>query len=95
MDVRYYIDPDTGEPRIYDHDVTEEEVEQVLRGRGEDLAAARNARMKLGQTASGQHLQVIYVPDDDDRRSLFVISAYDLRGKALKAFRRRQRKKPR
>ena len=95
MDVRYYIDPETGEPHIYDHDVTEEEVEQVLRGRGEDLPAARNARMKLGQTASGRYLQVIYVPDDDDRHSLFVISAYDLQGKALKAFRRRQRKKPR
>ena len=28
--VRYYIDPETGLPHIYNHSVTEEEVEEVL-----------------------------------------------------------------
>jgi hypothetical protein len=37
MQVRYYLDPETGEPHIYDHGVTEEEVEYVLRHSGEDL----------------------------------------------------------
>jgi hypothetical protein len=58
MEVRYYLDPETGEPHIYEHGITEEEVEQVLRSRGEDLSAARNSRMKLGQTLAGRHLQV-------------------------------------
>lgn len=49
--------------------------------------------MKLGQTAAGLYLQVIYVPDADPA-SVFVITAYELRGKAKKAFRRRQRRKP-
>ena len=49
--------------------------------------------MKLGQTAAGRYLQVIYVPDEDPD-SVFVITAYDLQGKAKKAFRRRQRRKP-
>jgi hypothetical protein len=34
------------------------------------------------------------VPDEDSE-SVFVITAYELRGKAKMAFRRRQRRKPR
>lgn len=49
MHIRYYFDPDTGEPHIYDHGVREEEVEQVLLRRGEDYPAQRGARMKLGR----------------------------------------------
>jgi hypothetical protein len=29
---------------------------------GDDMPAARDSRMKLGQTADGRYLQVIYVP---------------------------------
>lgn len=94
MDVRYFLDPETDLPHIYGHNVTEAEVEQILRGSGEDLPAARGSRMKLGQTAAGRFLQVIYVPDEDGE-GLFVITAYDLQGKAKKAFRRRQRRRPR
>jgi hypothetical protein len=94
MEVRYNLDPDTGQPHIYGHGVTEDEVEQVLRGSGEDLPGTRGSRMKLGQTAAGRYLQVIYVPDEDPS-SVFVITAYELRGKAKKAYRRRQRRKPR
>lgn len=89
-----YEDPDTGLPHIYDHDVTEDEVWQVLGSRGEDLPGTRNSRIKLGQTAAGRYLQVIYVPDEDPE-SVFVIAAYELRGKAKTAYRRRQRRKPR
>jgi len=48
--------------------------------------------MKLGQTWVGRYLQVIYVPDEDPG-SLFVITAYELQGKAKAAYRRRQRRK--
>lgn len=82
MEVRYYRDPDTGQPHLYNHGVAEAEVEQVLSNPGEDLPAARGARM-----------QVIYVPDEDPA-SVFVITAYELRGKAKKAYHRRQRRKP-
>jgi hypothetical protein len=94
MEIRFYINPETNEPHIFDHDVSEAEVEQVIRGSGEDLPAKRGARMKLGQTAAGRYLQVIYVPDED-QNSIFVITAYELRGKAKTAFRRRRRRKPR
>jgi len=93
LEVRYYVDPDTGEPHIYGHGVTESEVEEVLRGRGEDLRATGNSRRKIGQTLVGRYLQVFYVPDEV-AGSVFVITAYEPHAKAKKAFRRRQRRKP-
>lgn len=92
MKVRFHLDPETGQPHIYQHGVTEEEVRQVLAGRGEDRAAAEGSRHKLGQTWSGRYLRVIYSPDPKSG-SVFVITAYDLQGKPLKAYRRRQRRK--
>ena len=73
-------------------------MEEVLRGRGEDLRATGNSRRKLGQTSAGRYLQIFYVPvfyvPDEDSDSVFVITAYEPQGKAKKAFRRRQRRKP-
>jgi hypothetical protein len=92
MDLRFYEDPETGQPHIYEHGVTEQEVEEVLRARGEDLRATRNARRIIGKTLAGRYLQVFYVPDEDPH-SAFVITAYEPQGKALRAFRRRQRRK--
>jgi hypothetical protein len=65
MEVRYYLDPDTGQPHSYAHTVTEQEVEEVLRESGEDLRATGNSRRKIGQTSAGRYLQVFYVPDQD------------------------------
>ncbi len=39
-----------------------------------------------------RHLRVIYVPDPEPE-SVFVITAYELTGKPLLAYRRRRRKK--
>jgi len=33
MNIRFYSDPETGLPYIYDHGVTEEEVEDILKKR--------------------------------------------------------------
>ena len=92
MDMRFYRDPATGEPHIYNHSVTEEEVEDVLRRPGEDRLGREGARIALGQTRAGRCVRVIYVPDPEPE-SLFVITAYELRGKPLTAYRRRQRRK--
>jgi hypothetical protein len=35
MHLRFYIDPETDQPHIYGHDVSEEEVEEVLARPGE------------------------------------------------------------
>ena len=91
MKVRYYIDPETGLPHIYRHDVAENEVEEVLASPGEDRAGSDGSRVAIGQTLTGRLLRVIYVPDPEPK-SVFVITAYALRGKPAFAYRRRRRK---
>ena len=92
MEVRYHRDADSGLPHIYGHGISEAEVEDVLRGHGEDLPGTGDSRIKLGQTAAGRYLKVIYVPDVDPN-SVFVITAYELQGKPLTAYKKRRRKK--
>ena len=82
----------TGVPHIYGHDVKEDEVIEVLERPGEDRNGREGSRVALGQTDSGRYLRVIYVPDAE-HESVFVITAYELDGKPLAAFRRRRRKK--
>lgn len=91
MKVRYYIDPETELPHIYRHDVAENEVEEVLESPGEDRVGSDGARIAIGQTLTGRLLRVIYVPASEPK-SVFVITAYDLRGKPAFAYRRRRRK---
>lgn len=94
VDLRIYPDPETGEPHIYNHGVTEEEVAEVLEDPGEERPGKNNARVAIGATEAGRILRVIYTRDPVPG-SVFVITAYDLRGKPLVAYRRRQRRKTR
>lgn len=89
MEIRFFEDPETDQPHIHRRGVTEQEVAEVLRGRGEDLRSSGNSRRKIGRTAAGRCLQVFYVLDEIPD-SVFVITAYEPQAKALKAFRRRQ-----
>lgn len=92
MNIRFYIDQETGEPHIYKHGIHEHEVEEVLRTPGEDRRGREGSRVAIGQTQSGRYIRVIYVPDPEPE-SLFVITAYELTGKPLLAYRRRCRKR--
>ena len=92
MDARYYIDPSTDEPHIYNHAVNEHEVEDVLGRPIEDRPGREGSRVAIGQTRGGRFLRVIYLPDDQPA-SIFVITAYELGPKALRALRRRRKKK--
>jgi len=92
MRTRFYIDPETGLPHIYNHQVDELEVNNVLENPAEDRPGSDGARIAIGQASSGRYLRVIYVLDPEPE-SLFVITAYELRGKPLMAFRRRRRRK--
>jgi len=42
--LRFYIDAATGLPHIYNHDVSEDEVEQALANRGEDRPGAKDSQ---------------------------------------------------
>jgi hypothetical protein len=85
------VDPASGEPHIYRHDVIENEVEEVLTRPVEDRAGREGSRIAIGQTDAGRYLRVIYVPDPAPE-SVFVVTAYDLGPKALRALRRRRKK---
>ena len=91
MNIRFYIDPETSLPHISKHGVDESEVEDVLRSPGEDRPGREGSRVAIGQTQAGRHLRIIYVVDPEPD-SIFVITAYELKGKPLTAYRRRHRR---
>ena len=92
MRIRYYIDAETGRAHILDHGVTEAEVQEVLTRPGEDRPGREGSRVALGQTRTGRYLRVIYVPDPRPE-SVFVITAYELKGRPLTAYKRRMRRR--
>jgi hypothetical protein len=89
--IRLYIDRETGEPHISEHNVTEQEVADLLAKPMEDRAGHDGSRVALGQTRGGRYLKVIYVRDTEPD-SVFVITAYDLSNKEKQALRRRRRR---
>ncbi len=91
MDVRFHLDPDSGLPHIDSHGVTEDEAEFVLRHPGQDRPGRDASRHALGQTPAGRYLRVIYVPDEQGD-GVFVVTAWELRGKSPRAYRRRKRR---
>lgn len=93
MKIRLYLDPDSAEPHIHRHGVAEHEVEAVLQRPGEDRPGRDGSRVAIGRTEAGRYLRVVYVPDPEPA-SVFVITAYELSGNPLEAYRRRRRKKP-
>ena len=92
MRLRFYIDPRTGEPHIYSHNVQEYEIEEVLDRSIEDRPGGQKSRIAVGQTEAGRYLRVIYLldPEPDSR---FIVTAYEPGPKALKALRRRNKRK--
>ena len=94
MNIRFFQDPETRLPHIYNHDVDENEVEDVLLNPGENRTGRGRSRVVVGQTQAGRYLRVIYVPAPYPD-SIFVITAYELTGRPLRAYRRRQRRRNR
>ena len=97
MEIRYAINPETGLPHILDHDVAPEEVEDVLAESPEDRRNRNDTRVAVGRTSEGRLLRVVYArrrvrnaPD-----GILVITAYELRGNDVVAFRRRMRRRNR
>ena len=58
------------------------------------LCRATEIQRLIGRTENGRYLRVIYVPDPEPD-SAFVITAYDLKGKPLVAYRSRRKGKGR
>jgi len=92
MNVRFYFDSENDAPHIHTHHIVEDEVVDVLTNPGEDRPGREGSRVAIGKTRAGRYLRVIYVSDPEPD-SVFVITAYELRGKPLFAYRRRLRRK--
>ena len=92
MTIRFYLDPETEQPHIYGNAVDEGEVIDVLTNPGEDRPGREGSRVAIGKKRAGRYLRVIDVPDPGPDR-VFVITAYELRGKPLTAYRPRRRLK--
>ena len=90
MQIRLLYDDDTGLPHITGHGVNEREVEDVLNRPIENLPGRRNSRIVIGRTRAGRLLKVVCVPDEIGD-GIFVVTAFDLKGKPLIAFNRRMR----
>jgi hypothetical protein len=48
MNIRYYIDLETGQPHTYTHNVSENEVEDILLKAGEDRSGKDGSRVAIG-----------------------------------------------
>ncbi len=90
--LRYYLDPESGEPHIFRHRVTEEEVEAIMHQPVEDRSGTGGTRVALGYTPEGRLLRIVYVIDSADQ-SRFIITAYPPALRAAHALRRRLKKK--
>ena len=65
-------------------------MEDILSQPGEDRRGREGARVAIGQTKAGRYLRVIYVPEPEPD-SVFVITSYELSGKALFAYKKRRK----
>lgn len=90
--IRFFFEPGAADPHILDHGVTEEEVYQVLENPYEDWQGREDSRIIIGRTESGRCLQIVSVPDQDGK-GIFIVTAYELKGKPLAAFKKRRRRK--
>ena len=86
--IRFSRDPETELSRCQTG-VKEEELADVLARPGEDRAGREGSRVAMGRAGSGRYLRVIYVAEPE-RDSVYVITAYELRGKRLLAYKGRK-----
>jgi hypothetical protein len=93
VNVRFHTNPD-GEPHVRDHGVAEQEVLEALARPLEQIAGGDESTILIGRTAGGQVLKVIFT-DALDGDGIFVVTAFDLPPKQLRALRRRSKRRPR
>jgi hypothetical protein len=93
MEIRFYRDPESGSAHCADHGVQEREVIEVFGNSPTRLSGREGSMIALGRTDTGRYLKVIC--RQEDGASILVITAYDLTGKPLAAYKRRRRRKGR
>ncbi|HWE96018.1 MAG TPA: DUF4258 domain-containing protein [Tepidisphaeraceae bacterium] len=94
MRLRFYIDEDTELPHIYAHNISEQEVRDVLRSPLEQIKGRGDSLIALGRTVAGRYLKVIFSPDEVGD-GIFVITAFEPTDNEVRALRRRLRRRKR
>jgi hypothetical protein len=87
MNLRFHRDA-SGEPHIWAHNVTEREVFDVLLDPLEAITGRFPSIIAIGLTRAGRYLKVIYSPDDTGD-GIFVITAFELPPKQVRALKKR------
>jgi hypothetical protein len=91
MELRFFKDPETGFAHCYrDHGVSEPKIIEILRRPGERFRRRDGTLVTDGQTNAGRYLRVIY-REYLDEEYRFIITAYDLTGRAKQSYRRRRK----
>lgn len=92
MEIRFNKDRESGLAHCYSqHDVSEREVIQLLRRPGDLFRRGDGTLVAEGQTNAGRYVRVVY-REHADYGYTFVITAYELKGNAKHAYRRRHRR---
>jgi len=91
VNVRFYIDVDTGLPHFEQHGVTEAEVLRVLDTPTENRPGSGDSRILIGRASGGRFIRVV-ASFDEDGEGVFVITAFEVVGKPLRALRRRMKR---
>ena len=86
MQYKFYTDPETNEPHIFNHGVTEDEAIESIENKAEIKRSRKDSFVAIGRTAAGRTLKVVYVKKID---YLLIVTGYEMSGRELKAFRRR------
>lgn len=92
MNLRFYVNPETGQPHIYDHGVQEDEVADILDEPQRLSRGSNRSKIAVGQTRAGRWLMVVFI-EDPSPNSYFVISAYTPPANVVRAVRRHGKKK--
>ncbi len=88
MNVRFYVDPESGEPHFARHRISLEDVVHVLARPLESRPGREGAFTVLGRTGAGKYIRVVYVADAEPD-SVFVITAYKIGPHTRRALLRR------
>ena len=91
MRIRFHRNPD-GEPHIHDHHVEVSEVLDVLDNALERASGDTDTTIVIGRTRGGRVLKVIHAPSRDGD-GIFVVTAFDLPAKQVRALNRRLRRR--
>jgi hypothetical protein len=93
VNIRFNRNPD-GEPHIHDHHVTVYEVLEALHDSLERSSGTADTTVVIGRTRAGRVLKVIHAPSRDGN-GIFVVTAYDLPARQMRALNRRLRRRQR